>query len=563
MSESDEKDTYQIREEVANNEINQDGSTETDNNDTDSSLIEKLEYEKNPSLITRYFYAQRYIERQQDEQLQRAKTTSFDKWFLSKMLPTMNIPSLKASSNDYPSWNNSNLALRTTHWITCAGLLTSEIMGAYLVPNCLALVGYVPSNVFLVFCFFITLASGAAIWWIFLMLDSPEYPIKTFADIGYALFGEWGRQSIIFLQVVSLILTCATSLIATGEAVIILRDERVCWAGILLLLAGVTWLLCQIKQLNHLGKICVLVAFANYVNVFTQLGYVGEPNWANAEKISGLSKGPIMTFNFTPGVDLFIKVVAMTNISFVFAGSLAFPEVLSEMRRPVDFWKTLLTTETFILITYLIYGNYYYSKQGQYTLSPAVFGLSNTNALKGLSFISFVTAMFQGLFFGHVCCKIAYKNYFPMIIPKLKFHSKLGYALWTLTVTIVFICIFVISAGVPQVSAISAFTSSLSVIPLTFVFPFSLHLWCLYHTHNIRFISDYDPKSQSTSTPPPSVATFLKRGFKKYPLLTIFYICFILASLAFSGMGLWSSVEYIQLLFDTTAATSFTCSSPI
>ncbi|GME74161.1 unnamed protein product [Ambrosiozyma monospora] len=562
MSEPDEKTTYE-KEVVDNNEIKHDVSSENDNNDSDSTLIEKLEYLKNPSLITRYFYAQRYLEKQQDEHLQRAKTTSFDKWFLSKILPTMNIPSLKSNTNDYPSWNNSNLAMRTTHWITCAGLLTAEIMGAYLVPNCLALTGYVPSNVFLVFCFFITLASGLVIWWIFLMLDSPEYPIKTFADIGYALFGEWGRQLIIFLQVVSMMLTCASALVATGEAVIILRDQRVCWAGILLLLAGVGWILCHIRQLSNLGKICVFVAFANYVNVFTQLGYVGEPNWPNAEMLTGLPQGPIMTFNFTPGVELFIKVVAMTNISFVFAGSTAFPEVLSEMRRPVDFWKSLLTAEIFILITYLIYGNYYYSKQGQYTLTPAVFGLSNIKALKGLAFISFITAVFQSLFYGHICCKIAYKNYFPMIIPKLKFHSKLGYLLWTLTITVVYICIFVVGAGVPQVGAISSFTSSLAVIPLTYVVPFSLHLWCLYHTHNLKFISGYDPKTQLASSSSPSFTTFLLRGFKKYYLLTIFYICFILASLAFSGMGLWASVEYIQLLLDTTAATSFTCKSPI
>ncbi|GME78080.1 unnamed protein product [Ambrosiozyma monospora] len=163
-----------------------------------------------------------------------------------------------------------------------------------------------------------------------------------------------------------------------------------------------------------------------------------------------------------------------------------------------------------------------------------------------------------------------------MLIPKLKFHSKLGYLLWSLTVTVVYICIFVVGAGVPQVGAISSFTSSLAVIPLTYVIPFSLHLWCLYHKHNLKFITHYDPKSQltttntnnsdgstSTSTSTPSMGLFVKRGFMKYPLLTIFYICFILASLAFSGMGLWGSVEYIQLLFDTTAATSFTCKSPI
>lgn len=520
---------------------------------------ELWKYEQ-PDTHTRMFYAQRFIEAQYQYVSNEGKTFRFWNDFIFRSLK---LESLNDNGMQYPKWTNNNLSTRTTHWIVCVGIVTSEIMGAYLVPNSISMLGYVPSNITLVICCFVTLFSGGVIWWVFLLFDSPEYPVKTFADLAYIIGGNPCKQGVIFLQLIATLLSSATILISAAECVIILRTTRMCWVGLMVLLAGVMMICSSAKTLSNLGKYCLVVSACNYVNLFVQLGFIGhsEPNWENAESILGIPRTAIFTYGITPGQSLVDRVVAVTNISFVFAGSIVFPEVISEMRRPWEFWKSMIVAQSIILIVYLIYGNYIYSNQGQFSNSPAVFGVSNISAMKGLSFMTFITGFIQNIFYGHISCKIVYKNYMPMIIKTIKLESKRGLLLWILTVFLVWVVIFVIGAGVPQVSAVSAFTSSLTMIPLTYVIPFLLHLFSLFRLANENHILNFVPLQTEISNL--QFVEYVKCGIKKYWLITGFYTGLCFAALAFSGMGLWASVEYIKYIFDVTNATSFSCLSPI
>lgn len=542
-------------------EVNVDSIHHTSNTDTiDGDDINDLWKLEEPDIHTRMFYAQRSIETQYDYVSQGSRLFKF---WNDMIYRSLKIESLNDNGKEYPKWVNNNLSMRTAHWIVCVGLVTSEIMGAYLVPNSLSMLGYVPSNIMLVVCCFVTLLAGGVIWWVFLLFDSPEYPVKTFADLAYVVGGTPCKQAVIFLQLIATLLSSATILISAAECVIILRTDRMCWVGLMVLLSGVMMICSFMKTLSNIGKYCLVVSACNYVNLFVQLGFIGhsEPNWANAESILGIPAGTVATYAFVPGQSLMNKVVAVTNISFVFAGSIVFPEVISEMRRPWEFWKSMLVAQSIILVVYLVYGNYIYANQGQFSNSPAVFGVSNISALKGLAFMTFVTGFIQNIFYGHISCKIVYKNYMPLISKTIRFESKRGIIFWSLTVFIVWVIIFVIGAGVPQVSAVSAFTSSLTMIPLTYVIPFALHLFSLYRSANENYIEDFVPHHSNVGDT--SVVEYLRRGYKKYPLLTIFYTTLCLSSLAFSGLGLWASVEYIKYIFDVTDATSFSCTSPI
>lgn len=532
-----------------------------DNHISDNDIESVKSWElKEPDLTTRMFYAQRSIE-QQYKYLE--KHDRLFQYWNNWIYKTLKIESLNDIDIEYPKWVNSNLSIRTTDWIVCVGLVTSEIMGAYLIPNSISLLGYTPSNIMLVVCFLLTLLSGTVIWWVFMLFDSPEYPVKTFADMAYIIGGQPFKQLVIFLQLVSTILTCGVIIISAAECVIILRTDRMCWVGLMALIAGVMMLFSLLKKLSAIGKYCLIVSTINYIGLFVQLGFIGhsEPNWANAESILGIMKGPIETFSIVNGESLFYKVVAIANISYVFAGSIIFPEMISELKRPWEFWKTLILAEFIILAVYLIFGNYIYANQGQFSNSPAVFGISNINAMKGLSFITFITSFFQGLVFGHVSCKIIFKNYMPMIKKSIKFESKLGLFCWVAVVFFTWAVIFVIGGGVPQVSAVSAFTSSLTVTPLTYVIPYLVHLFVLYQLENLKYISEFVPFQ--TPVEKVSITEFIKRGNKKYLLLALFYIPLCLASMAFLGMGLWASVEYMKYIFEVTNASSFSCASPI
>lgn len=518
---------------------------------------------KEPDIYTRLFYAQRSIE----QQYQSVKNEGgyFGKWN-DYLYRSLKLESFNDNGDiSYPKWTDSKITIRTTEWYFGAGLITSEIMGALLIPNSFSMLGFAPGNIMLVGCFFLTLMSGGVIWWVFLLLDSPEYPVKTFAQIAYLIGGEPCRQLVIFLQLLATILTAAGALISAAESVIILRTDRMCWIGLLLLLAGVMTVIGHIKQLNVLGKYCLLVSFCNYASLFVQLGFMSnsEPNWQNAESLLGIPKAAVETFAVVSGQSMINRIVALSNISYVFAGSIVFPEIITEMKRPWDFWKSMLSSQVVIVVVYLIFGNVVYANQGQFSNSPAVFGISNMSALKGLSFITFITGCFQDVFFAHISSKIIYKNYLPAIFKSLRLDSKKGLILWSITVILTWVVIFVISAGVPEVSAISAFTSALTMIPLTYAIPFLVHLALLYTYANASYIKSFVPFSDEAEPQRVTVSEFLKIGFQKYKLITIFYVLLSLATLSFSGLGVYASTEYIKYIFEVSDATTFSCVSPI
>lgn len=518
------------------------------------------------NIYTRMFYAQRFMEEQYKSVSENDRI--FKAWN-DFIFQTLKVEAFDVNNSEktYPTWVNNNLSSRTTHWFVGVGLITSEIMGACLIPNSISMLGYVPSNILLFVFFFITIAAGFAVWWVFLLFDSPEYPVKTFADLAHILGGKWCKNAVIFLQIIAIVLTTATILITAAESVIILREQRMCWVGLMALLAGVMAVLSTIRQLSVLGKYCLVFSLVNYINLFVQLGYIGnyEPNWKNAESILGISRDVIQTFAITPHQSLVNRVVAVCNLSFVFGGTLVFPEVISEMRTPWQFWKTMTLAQTMILVVYLIFGNYVYSFQGQFSNIPTVFGISDLKALKGLGFITFVTGCIQGIFYGHICAKVVYKNYIPMIIKDIKFNSKIGFILWISMVVFIWVTIFVIGSGVPQVGAVAAFTSALTMIPLTFVVPFLANFFALYFKANAQNLQNFTPLSHCSGSMVNTMDTgaYWKAGYCKYPYVSIFNGSICLASLAFSGLGLWASVEYMKYIFASTSATTFSCTSPI
>lgn len=516
-------------------------------------------YLQEPDIHTRMFYAQRFIETQYED----IKSEKYFQRWNDFIFKSLKINSLNDNGVEYPKWENNNLSMRTGHWLVGVGLVTSEIMGAYLVPNSMSMLGFVPSNILLVVFFFVTIFSGGVIWWVFLLFDSPEYPVKTFADLAYIIGGQPFKQIVIFLQLIAVILSTGTIVIAAAQCAIILRTDRMCWVGLMALIAGLMMCISSIKKLSVIGKYCLVVSFCNYINLFVQLGYIGNdpPNWENAMSLLGVPQGAIETFAIVPGQSLMNRVVSVSNLSFVFAGSIVFPEVISEMKKPWEFWKSMCTAQSFILGIYLIYGNFIYAHQGQFSNVPAVFGVSDENALKGLGFMTFITSFIQGIFYGHIACKIIYKNYIPIFNKSIKLNSKSGMIVWIGVVIITWIAIFVIGAGVPQVGAVSSFTSALTMIPLTFVIPFILHISALYIATNENSIVDYKPFEPVTSHT--SLVQFWKNGYSKYWLLSIFYAGLCLASLSLSGMGLWASVEYMKYIFSSTSADSFSCVSPV
>ena len=82
----------------------------------------------------------------------------------------------------------------------------------------------------------------------------------------------------------------------------------------------------------------------NLLIIFTSMGFVAHspPNFAAALSSLGVPQGPVMRVAFTH-LPLFSKVNGIMNMVFAYGGAMIFPEFMAEMRRPMDFWKGMVS----------------------------------------------------------------------------------------------------------------------------------------------------------------------------------------------------------------------------
>jgi len=107
-----------------------------------------------------------------------------------------------------------------------------------------------------------------------------------------------------------------------------------------------------------------------------------------------------------------------------------FIEFCSEMRRPWDFWKSMVVSQTFITLAYLFYGCFVYGYQGQFTINPAYQSVSRYTLQTAGNSISFVTSSVAFTLFANIGCKSLYLNVLQRFCRAPAPHTKAGRIVW-------------------------------------------------------------------------------------------------------------------------------------
>ena len=87
-----------------------------------------------------------------------------------------------------------------------------------------------------------------------------------------------------------------------------------------------------------------------------------------------------------------------------------FVEFMSEMRKPFDFWKGMLSAQLFIFFVYIFFGLFVYSYQGQYTINPAPQGISSYGWQTAMNSLNLVAGLIAALLYGNIGIKVIYNN---------------------------------------------------------------------------------------------------------------------------------------------------------
>ncbi|KAG6900814.1 hypothetical protein C0993_000133 [Termitomyces sp. T159_Od127] len=413
---------------------------------------------------------------------------------------------------------NAFRALRTASWASVFYLITTDILGPFNAPYAISQVGWVPGIILYFIMGVAALYCGLILWRLFIRLDSPKYPLKTYADIAERLLGRSARH-------------VGTICLSNGQALSQMSKNRLCFSVCIVIWAFAGMIIGQIRTLKNYGWLANGAVWFNLLIIFISMGVVAHspPNFESANRALGVPQGPVATHAFEPHT-LFDKVNGIMNMVFAYGGAMIFPEMMAEMRRPMDFWKGMVMAQALIFSAYLLYGAFVYAFQGQFTL-PLAF--------QGLSIFAWQT----------VCNALALVS--GLIAAGL--YGNIGIT-------------FIIGSAIPQVQTISALIASVAIMQFSYTFPFLLRV--AYDVATDAMVADkaYVP-GQGTSG---RIDTWRqwsrwRRGiFSGRWYFKLFNFGAGLACLAMACLGMWGSGKTIQQTFlHANAATSFGCNPPV
>ncbi|SMY20149.1 unnamed protein product [Zymoseptoria tritici ST99CH_1A5] len=468
-------------------------------------------------------------------------------------------------------WERAQRATRTATWITVFYLITTDILGPYNVPWAVSRMGYGPGvalyTVFGGFAFY----SGLQLWKQFCGLDSPRYPMRNYGDLGFRIFGNWARMVINVLQSCQFFLNVTLITVSNGQGLQQMAAGAsgkgfLCFvvAEVIFMLLG--FVLGQIRTLQRLGFLANIAVWLNIFVIFMTMGVtsVFKPNYEAAQASYGVAPGPVQTSaNWPEGSKLIDRVNGLMNGVFAYGGATLFTELMAEMRRPNDFYKSLICAEIFIFSMYITIGMVVYTYQGQFTFNPAYQGIPNSayawqtvgNA------IAFVSALIAAVLYGNIGVKVLYASVLRDVFHFPALDTKKGKLVWMVLVPIYWALAFIFAAAIPQLSNLAAFVGAAFILQFSYTFPPILMVGFNCQKDAV-LPEELDTTVGGRFVRVDSGPQRWIRGYRKQWLLNTFNVIYFVASLAVAGLGIYASILGMRASFKSTPLTPFTCGSP-
>ena len=216
-------------------------------------------------------------------------------------------------------------------------------------------------------------ASGWMIWRTFLTLDSSRFPVLSFGDHVFRLFGPKTRHFINVAQALQMFLSVAVlQLGQTNVLAQLAANTSLCYvvAGVIILVVGMaSGYLRSLKHLSWLSNFCIWLNVICFIIVCVAAARFGpspvaQVNSGILPKAWATNPVPVRTFGGTPPVEyqptdanLFAaQFNGINSIVYAYSGAILFVAFLAEMRHPLDFWKAVFLAQLFIACVYIFFG---------------------------------------------------------------------------------------------------------------------------------------------------------------------------------------------------------------
>ena len=410
------------------------------------------------------------------------------------------------------------------------------------------------------------------LWRMFLSLDSDKYPLRSFGDIAFRVYGQGVRIGITSLQSIQLLFNVGIIIVANGQSLSQmaakgpnLDQNGACFIILCFVWAIAGMLLGQIRTLQRLGYLANLAVWLNVFVIIATMAIVAhtKPNYVAANKAYKIDPGPLITTAGPPaGVGFEGQVVGLMQAVYSYGGAMLFVEFMAEMKRPFDFWKGMLCAQVFIYIVYMFFGIFVYSYQGQYTLIIAYQGISNYAWQTTANALGLTSGLIAALLYGNIGIKVVYNNLLMELFKFPSLGTKAGKLAWVIVVPLYWALAFIIAAAIPQVSNLSGFIAALCILQFSYTFPPFLHLGFQIQKDAIQSGEGFDPTTGQTIRHDKGITRYI-RGFKQKILLNSFHLFFFLGSATTAVLGIYSAIKGMIDSYASGATTTFSCDSPV
>lgn len=354
--------------------------------------------------------------------------------------------------------------------------------------------------------------------------------VYTLADVGQIIFGPIGREILFVAYWLYLIFIAAAGLLGASTALNALSDHATCTAVFVMVAAIIVGLVASIQTLDRISWITwvgVLGIFSSLIVLTIAVGVQDRPNAA-----------PQPPLPWEKGVRLFASPTLLeamgvvSTVIFSYAGAPAFFSIVSEMREPRDYTKSLIACQTVVIAGFTIIGAVVYHFCGEDVSSPAL-GSAGPLLKKVCYGLALPGLICGALLNTHIPAKLVFVRIFRNS-RHLSHNTPTHYFVW-------FGCIFFnVSISFIIAEAIPVFNNLLSFVGALLCTTLAITIEC------IMFF--YEERRLRKVMTPARIA------------LHVFNALLILASVFATITGLWASILAIKGDMDKGATTPpFSC----
>lgn len=406
--------------------------------------------------------------------------------------------------------------------------------------------------------------SGYLIWRVFMGVDSHQFPVKNYGDLGYRTWGKYGRHVTNILQAVSLLFLVSSVTLVFGLNISQVSKFRLCYAACPLIFAFCGLFFSQIRSLKAYGWVANVAVWLNVFMIIMTMGVMANspPNFAistlgsagsavDPSTITPDKHGnypPIIHYNTIPPQGLIGAINGMLSGVLAYAGAQLFVEFMAEMRRPMDFIKAMCGAQFFIFALYLTYGCVVYYLQGQYAFNPSYQGVSTYGWQTVGNMVTLCAAFISGGLYGNIGIKVIYNNVFLDILGAPPLTTKRGKIFYACMVPIYWIIAFIIAAAIPDFFGLNSMISASMLLNLTYTIPpfFAMGFDIQKNAIRPQLGEGFDPLTGQVrrvgSTAQRWIRGFFSGGWLQVSF-NIWHVLYFLASLSMCGLGCWAAIE--------------------